>query len=72
MNGALADVILFGSFLLWAVAVRVSLKNREPRRYPRAPLSPANDAIVVVAGLALSAVTILWLHEWLFGVPVIV
>ncbi len=72
VNGALADVILFGSFLLWAVAVRVSLKNREPRRYPRAPLSPANDAIVVVAGLALSAVTILWLHEWLFGVPVIV
>ncbi len=72
VNGALADVMLFGSFLLWAVAVRVSLKNREPRRYPRAPLSSANDAIVLVAGLALYAVTILWLHEWLFGVPIIV
>ncbi len=72
VNGALADVMLFGSFLLWAIAVRVSLKNREPRRYPRAPHSPANDAIVLVAGLALYAVTILWLHEWLFGVPVMV
>lgn len=72
VNGALADVMLFGSFLLWAVAVRVSLKSRETRQYPRAPHSPANDAIVLVAGLALYAVTILWLHEWLFGVPLLV
>ena len=72
VNGALADVLVFGSFLIWAVAVRVSLKNREPRRYPRAPLSPANDAIVLIAGLALYAATILWLHEWLFGVPVLI
>ena len=71
-NGALADVMLFGSFLLWAVAVRVSLKKREPRRYPRAPQSPANDAIVLIAGLALYAATVLWLHEWLFGVPLLV
>ena len=71
-NGALADVMLFGSFLLWAVAVRVSLKKREPRRYPRAPQSPVNDAIVIVAGLALYAATVLWLHEWLVGVPVLV
>ena len=72
VNGALADVMLFGSFLLWAVAVRVSLKKREPRRYPRAPQSPANDAIVLIAGLALYAATVLWLHEWLFGVPLLV
>lgn len=71
VNGALADVLVFGSFLVWAVAVRVSLKHRTPRHYPRAPQSPVNDAIVIVAGLALYAVTFLWLHEWLFGVPVI-
>lgn len=72
VNGTLADVLVFGSFLVWAVAVRISLKNREQRRYPQAPHSPANDAIVLVAGLVLYAVTILWLHEWLFGIPVIV
>jgi len=72
VNGALVDVLVFGSFLIWASAVRISLKNREPRRYPRAPHSPANDAIVLVAGLALYAATILWLHEWLFGVPVLI
>lgn len=71
VNGALADVLVFGSFLFWAVAVRLSMKNRAPRHYPRAPQSPANDAIVLIAGLALYVATVLWLHEWLFGVPVI-
>ncbi len=71
VNGALADVLVFGSFLFWAVAVRVSLRNRAPRRYPRAPQSLANDAIVVIAGLALYVATVLWLHEWLFGVPAV-
>ncbi len=72
VNGALADVLVFGSFLVWSVAVRVSLKNREPRRYPHAPRSSTNDVIVLIAGLALYAATVLWLHEWLFGVPLLV
>lgn len=68
-NGMLADVILFGAFLVWAVADRISVKRRRPRPVPGAPRSPANDIIIVVAGLALYVAIVLWLHMWLIGVP---
>jgi uncharacterized membrane protein len=68
VNGTLADVLLFGSFLLWAVAARISMKSRIARAVPGAPESRANDFIVVVAGLAVYAVTVFWLHEMLLGV----
>ena len=68
-NGNLADLILFGSLLLWAIVDRISMKWRQPRAIPAAPLSRQNDRIAVVGGLALYAAFVLWLHEWLFGVP---
>ena len=68
VNGNLADVLLFGSFLAWAVGVRISLKKRPKRENPMAPESRANDVIVLVVGLGLYVVTALWLHEMLFGV----
>jgi uncharacterized membrane protein len=67
-NGTLADVLLFGGFLAWAVADRISLKRRAPRPIPGAPPGAANDAIAVIAGLAIYALTVLWAHQWLFGV----
>ncbi len=69
-NGMLADVILFGAFLAWAVADRISLKRRAPRPVPAAPSSRANDAIAVVGGLVLYAAFALWLHPLLIGVAV--
>lgn len=68
VNGMLADVLLFGSFLAWAVVDRISLKNRPPRPLPGAPESGSNDIIVIVVGLALYAVFVFWAHEFLFGV----
>ncbi len=68
VNGTLADVLLFGSFLAWAVVDRISLKRRQQRPLPGAPESGINDAIVVVVGLGLYAVFAFWAHEWLFGV----
>lgn len=67
-NGALADVLLFGSFLAWAVADRISMGRRQQRPVPGAPPSKANDAIAVIGGLALYLAFLLWLHTWLFGV----
>jgi uncharacterized membrane protein len=67
-NGNVADVILFGSFLAWAVADRISLKRRAPRSVPGAPPSAANDAIVVIGGLAIYAFFLLRGHAWLIGV----
>lgn len=69
VNGMLADVLLFGSFLVWAVVERVSLKSRSERPLPGAPESAANDIIAIVIGLALYLVFALWAHEWLIGMP---
>ncbi len=44
-NGELINVILFGSFLCWAVIDRISLKNRPQRAIPGAPPSPLNDTL---------------------------
>ena len=67
-NGTLADVLLFGGFLAWAVADRISVKRRPARPIPGAPPRPYNDVIVVVVGLALYALFLLWAHRRLFGV----
>ena len=69
-NGALVDVLLFGSFLVWAVAGRISMKHRAQRPVPELAPAPRNDAVAVVAGLAVYAVFALFLHRWLIGVPV--
>ena len=67
-NGTLADVLLFGGFLVWAVADRISVKRRPARPIPGAPARPYNDVIVIVVGLGLCALFVLWAHRWLFGV----
>jgi len=36
-NGTLGDVLLFGGFLAWAVADRISMKRRAQRPLPSAP-----------------------------------
>jgi len=67
-NGMLADVLLFGGFLAWAVANRISMKRRPVRPVPGAPPSKINDVIVVVVGLALYVIFALWLHVRWIGV----
>ncbi|MEQ8183246.1 MULTISPECIES: NnrU family protein [Marinobacter] len=67
-NGMLHDLLLFGSFLAWAVVDRISLKRRTQRLIATLPASKANDAIAVVGGLAVYAVLVMWAHQWLFGV----
>jgi len=68
VNGTVADVLLFGSFLVWAVMDRISLKQRPARPIAGAKESKMNDIIVVVVGLALYLVFVFFLHEKLFGV----
>jgi len=68
VNGTVADVLLFGSFLVWAVMDRISLKNRPARPLAGAKESKVNDIIVVVVGLALYLAFVLLVHEKLFGV----
>jgi uncharacterized membrane protein len=71
-NGMLADVLLFGGFLLWAVVARVSFKRRVQKlMMPLPKPSGRNDAIAVVLGLALYVLTLFWLHRLLVGVPLV-
>jgi uncharacterized membrane protein len=67
-NGSVADLLLFGTFLAWTIAVRVSLAQRPARPPIALPASKANDAIAVAGGLALYAIFLLWLHAWWLGV----
>ena len=67
-NGGLADVLLFGGFLAWAVLDRISLKRRPPLAIRTAPAGPFNDAIAVLFGLGVYALFIGWAHQRLFGV----
>lgn len=68
-NGNLADVLLFGAFLAWAVADRISMKYRVPRPLPGAPAGRFNDAIALGAGLVLYVAFVTVGHRWLIGVP---
>ena len=67
-NGTLPDVLLFGSFLAWAVAARMSLKHRAARGVATAPAGRFNDLIVVALGIGLYAAFLWGVHRWLFGV----
>jgi uncharacterized membrane protein len=71
VNGTLADVLLFGSFLIWAVAVRISVKRRVPTAVPGAPPGRYNDLLAVLLGLALYAAFIWRPHAMLIGVPLL-
>jgi uncharacterized membrane protein len=67
-NGMLADILLFGGFLAWAVIDRISVK-----RNPRGPVdhiaaSTRNDVIAIVGGLITYVVFMRWLHVLLIGV----
>jgi uncharacterized membrane protein len=67
-NGLLADALLFGGFLAWAVMDRISLKRRPTQAIHTAPPGRFNDLIAIVLGLALYAFFIGWAHLHLFGV----
>ena len=70
-NGSVTDVLLFGTFLVWSIAVRISLDRRPGRPAIAFAGSAANDAIAVIAGIALYVAFLLGLHAWWIGVPIL-
>lgn len=74
-NGDLGSMLLFGSFLAWAVMARISVKRRPEEIARSAAMAKVafgrSDVIAIVSGLALYVVFALWLHPLLIGVPVI-
>lgn len=73
-NGETSSVLLFGSFLAWAVILRISLKRRERAGEKVLPVfrSTSNDLLAVVIGIVAYGLFVWKLHEWLIGVAPIV
>ena len=69
-NGDLASMILFASFLAYAVYDRITLKHRESTSLIPIPATgpPLNDIVAVVLGTVLYLVTLFWLHQLVIGV----
>lgn len=68
-NGSLADVLLFGAFLVWAVLCFRSVRARDRAagtQYPAGNLR--GDVITVLAGIVGWGLFAFWLHGALIGV----
>jgi uncharacterized membrane protein len=70
-NGDLGSIILFGSFLGWAVFDRISLKHRTDAGAPPIPVGgPLNDILAVAVGAVAYLALGFSFHPVVIGVPV--
>ena len=68
-NGNLADVVLFGSFLAWAVANFAAARKRDrAQAVVYAPGTRSGTVQAVVTGVGAWVLFAFWLHGWLIGV----
>ncbi len=68
-NGKLADVILFGAFLVWAILCFRAARQRDRANPPLAlPSSAVATGLTVVLGVAAWAAFAFWGHLKLIGV----
>jgi len=68
-NGRLADVVLFGSFLLWAVlSFRAARQRDRMAGNPPLPLYAGRDVVTAFIGIFAWIIFALWLHGPLIGV----
>ena len=67
-TGRLADLILFGAFLAWAVACFIAAQKRDRAAAAQYPAGTAGaTAITVAAGIVIWVVFAFWLHGVLIG-----
>jgi uncharacterized membrane protein len=68
-NNTLADLLLFGGFLAWSIAVFAAARRRDRADGVTYPPGTASRTLVAVAiGVVAWAVFAFWLHGWLIGV----
>jgi len=68
-NHTLADLVLFGSLLLWAVLDFRSSRQRDRAANSVYPAGTLSGTVATVAvGAVAWAVFAFWAHGWLFGV----
>jgi uncharacterized membrane protein len=69
-NGDLGSILLFVTFLAWAVIARISAKRRTDEVLPVAPAGWTNDLIVVAVGIVVYLALGFVFHPVVIGVPV--
>lgn len=68
-NGTLADVILFGSFLIWAIAGFIYCRREDNLKgFSAPPGRVRRDMLALFSGVFLYFVFTFYLHELLIGV----
>jgi uncharacterized membrane protein len=68
-NGNLVHVVLFGSFLAWAVLDFISARRRDRAQGIQYPAGTASATfLTVLLGVVVSGVFALWLHGLLIGI----
>ncbi len=68
-NGRVAELVLFGAFLAWAILDYASSRRRDRAAGTVRVAGPVtNDAIAVIVGVVIWAAIIWRLHVWLIGV----
>lgn len=68
-NGTLADVLLFGGFLAWAVVAFIAERRRDRFAGTTYAMGSARGTVIaILAGAVAWAVFALWLHGVLIGV----
>ncbi|MCY1560444.1 NnrU protein [compost metagenome] len=68
VNNTLADLVLFGSFLVWAVFDFRSARRRDRTLVTVPEVRGSRTAITVAAGAVAWAVFAFWLHRAWIGV----
>ena len=69
-NGDLGSILMFGTFLAWAVYARIAAKRRGNGGATAAPSGWTNDVIVVALGIVIYLALGFAFHPIVIGVPV--
>jgi uncharacterized membrane protein len=70
-NGDLGSLLLFGSFLTWAVVGRIAARRRPGADETVPAGSLRNDVVALLAGTIIYVAFLFWLHPLLIGIPVL-
>lgn len=69
LNGNLAELILFGSFLIWSCFYIIQTKQQAEKQIQTLPSSKFNDTILLILGASFYLSFIFSLHGALIGIP---
>lgn len=70
-NGDLMSMILFAAFLIYGVVDRIAVKRRGDAGAAAARPNVFGDLIALAVGIAVYAALVTFLHQRIFGVPIL-